>query len=152
MTNTQMGGVTLPRRWFLGGATALAAAPLVLPQIAEATETGSGEIGRKIIDRFAKLPGDVSIKIVASPRHSRRGLHVNLEPTRGWRSPGRDATPSQHRLAQHPTSEVLDLAQLVEADNRRRHERRPCAFRGIAKVARRQGGGDLADLGRGGQR
>lgn len=83
MTDSQQDGMDLRRRWFLGGAAALASVPLALSaaQAAEsATETAPGDVAQQIIGLFAKLPGVVSLKIFAPPCNGGAALRVNLAP------------------------------------------------------------------------
>lgn len=66
------------RRAFLGGAAALAA---VAP-VAGATEPETADAAHQILTLFSRLPGTVSLKIVAPPAGGQRGMRVVLSPSK----------------------------------------------------------------------
>lgn len=86
MTDSQRDGMDLRRRWFLGGTAALASVPLALStaQASKTATTGTatGDVAQQIIGLFAKLPGEVSLKIFAPPCNGGAALRVNLAPER----------------------------------------------------------------------
>ncbi|MFO1112847.1 MAG: serine hydrolase [Rhodospirillales bacterium] len=83
MTDSQQDEMDLPRRWFLGGAAALASVPLALTAAkASETETSTDDVAQRILGLFAKLPGDISLKVFAPPCNGGPALRVNLAPAR----------------------------------------------------------------------
>lgn len=76
------GDTRVGRRWFLGSAAALAAAGPLMAPVARAATPETTDTAQQILGLFAKLPGVVSLKIVAPASSGKPGLRVVLSPSK----------------------------------------------------------------------